>query len=227
LKDRLLTTLATTTEQRSEPDKETPLSPRYVQHFKITFSTALAAVPAEDWCRTWAADRTIMLRMTSKSVKEVVDKMSLPVVVRLRRSFWDEARHGTAAEILQFVMNQLTALTAQCHISTLELPRCEACCGNFASTPASLALQRQQCCLCNARLAGVMAKCPALAHLHLTFNAITCGKKRKMCDIATKIMAAIVTVDAIMVRIRAVKEPEETHLLPGLLREMEIAASLW
>jgi hypothetical protein len=124
-------------------------------------------------------------------------------------------------------MNQLTALTAHSHISTLELPRCEACCGNFASTPASLALQRQHCCLCNARLAGVLAKCPALAHLHLKFNAITCGKKRKMCDIATKIVAAIVMVDAIMVRIRAVKEPEETYLLPGLLREMEIAASLW
>jgi hypothetical protein len=38
------------------------------------FPAALEAIPAEDWCRTWAAGRTIMLRRTSKSVKEVVDK---------------------------------------------------------------------------------------------------------------------------------------------------------
>ena len=45
------------------------------------FTAALNAVPAEDWCRTWAAGRTIMLRRTSKRVKEVVDKMWLPAVV--------------------------------------------------------------------------------------------------------------------------------------------------
>ena len=50
------------------------------------FTAALEAVPAEDWCRTWAAGRTIMLRRTSKRVKEVVDKMRLPAVVRLSRS---------------------------------------------------------------------------------------------------------------------------------------------
>jgi hypothetical protein len=33
------------------------------------FAAALEAVPAEDWCRTWAAGRTIMLRKTSKRVK--------------------------------------------------------------------------------------------------------------------------------------------------------------
>ena len=58
------------------------------------FPASLEAIPAEDWCRTWAAGRTIMLRRTSKRVKEVVDKMRLPAVVRLSRSFWD-ARNGT------------------------------------------------------------------------------------------------------------------------------------
>ena len=46
------------------------------------FTAALAAVPAEYWCRTWVAGRTIMLIRTSKRVKEVVDKMRLPAVVR-------------------------------------------------------------------------------------------------------------------------------------------------
>ena len=62
------------------------------------FVAALGAVPAEDWCRTWAAGRTIMLRWTSKRVKEAVDKMRLPAVVRLSTSFWGDTRSGTAAE---------------------------------------------------------------------------------------------------------------------------------
>jgi hypothetical protein len=39
-----------------------------------------------------------MLRRTSKRVKEVVDKMRLPAVVRLSRSFWDATRNGTEKE---------------------------------------------------------------------------------------------------------------------------------
>jgi hypothetical protein len=59
------------------------------------FTAALAAVPAEDWGRTWAADRTIMLRMTSKRVKELVDKMRPPAFVRFsRRSFWEDVMPG-------------------------------------------------------------------------------------------------------------------------------------
>ena len=67
------------------------------------FVAALGAVPAEDWCRTWAAGRTIMLRRTSKRVKEEVDKMRLPAVVCLSRSFWDDADNGTQQAKLQFV----------------------------------------------------------------------------------------------------------------------------
>ena len=67
-----------------------------------------------DYCRdvlrpppeldTWSTGRTIMLRGTSKRVKEVVDKMRLPVVVHLNRSFWDDVRNDTVAEKLQFMM---------------------------------------------------------------------------------------------------------------------------
>ena len=77
------------------------------------FVAALGAVPAEDWCRTWAAGRTIMLRWTSKRVKEAVDKMRLPAVVRLSRSFWDDARNGTREAKLEFIMRQLAALTVR------------------------------------------------------------------------------------------------------------------
>jgi hypothetical protein len=76
------------------------------------FAAALEAIPAEDWCRTWAAGRTIMLRRTSKTVKEVVDKMRLPAVVRLSRRFWGGARNGTEEAKLKFVMRQLSLMTA-------------------------------------------------------------------------------------------------------------------
>jgi hypothetical protein len=58
-------------------------------------AAALEAIPAEDWCRTWETVRTIMLRRTSKRVKEVMDKMRLSVVVCLSRSFWGDSRNGT------------------------------------------------------------------------------------------------------------------------------------
>jgi hypothetical protein len=117
------------------------------------FAAALGAIPAEDWCRTWAAGRTIMLRMTSKSVKEVVDKMRLPAVVRLRRSFWDDDRNGTEKAKRQFVLGQLAAMTARWHSITLELPRC--------------GMEGQDA----ERLAEVLAQCPALAHLDLSYNS--------------------------------------------------------
>ena len=66
-----------------------------------------------------------MLRMTSKRVKEVVDKMRLPAVVRLSRSFWVDARNGTKRAKLQFVLRQLAAMTGWCLITTLALPECE------------------------------------------------------------------------------------------------------
>ena len=76
------------------------------------FAAALeAAVPDDDWCRTWAAGWTIMLRRTSKKVKEVVDKMRLPAAVRLSRRFWGDARNGALKG--QFVMRQLAVVTAR------------------------------------------------------------------------------------------------------------------
>jgi Leucine-rich repeat (LRR) protein len=117
------------------------------------FAAALEAVPAEDWCRTWAAGRTIMLRRTSKRVKEVVDKMRLPAGVRLSRSFWDDARNGTEKAKLEFVFRQLAAMLARCLITTLELPKCE--------------MKGQDA----ARLAEVLAQCPALAHFDLSGNS--------------------------------------------------------
>ena len=64
----------------------------------------------------------IMLWMTSKRIRGVVDKMILTVGVHLNRNFWDETRND---EILQFVLRKLTELTTQYRISIRELPNRE------------------------------------------------------------------------------------------------------
>jgi hypothetical protein len=147
------------------------------------FAAALGALPPDDWSRTWAAVRTIMLRRTSKRVKEVVDKMRLPAVVRLSRSFWDAARNGTYQDKRQFVLRQLTFMSARCRITTLELRGC-AMTGPHAEWLAGGVLAQ-----CRAlvhldlsgnrigavgaeSLAGVLGQCAALAHLDLCFNQI-------------------------------------------------------
>jgi Ran GTPase-activating protein (RanGAP) involved in mRNA processing and transport len=146
------------------------------------FPAALEAILGEDRCRTWAAGRTIMLRRTSKRVKEVVDKMLLPAVVRLSRSFWDDARNGTAAEKLQLVMRQLTLMTGWCRITTLELQECDME-GQDAESLAGVLGQCQELVHLDLysndigeagaeRLAEVLGQCTALAHLDLGNNHI-------------------------------------------------------
>jgi Ran GTPase-activating protein (RanGAP) involved in mRNA processing and transport len=120
-----------------------------------TFAAVLGALPPDDWSRTWAADRTIMLRRTSKRVKEVVDKMGLPAVVRLSWSFWNDSRNVTEKEKLQFVLRQLTGMSARCLITTLELSSI-AITGPHAEWLAG----------------GVLAQCRALVHLDLNDNDI-------------------------------------------------------
>ena len=106
-----------------------------------------------------------MLRGTSNRIKGVVDKMRLPAVVRLRRSFWVDARNGTDKAKRLFVLRQLAAMTAWCRITTLEL-QCPALAhldlsGNFNFGAGGAE-----------RLAGVLGQCRELVHLNLSGNKI-------------------------------------------------------
>lgn len=94
------------------------------------FIDILEAIPVEDWCRTWAAVRTIMLRMTSKTVKETIDKMgpSIPVVVRLKRSFLNNSRVCTTEENLKKALDQAIETARRCNIITLDVSRCNINC---------------------------------------------------------------------------------------------------
>jgi Ran GTPase-activating protein (RanGAP) involved in mRNA processing and transport len=85
------------------------------------FAVALETVPAEDWCRTWPADRTIMLSKTSKKIKNIIVNMCLPVDVRISFTFWNKS---TIENKLDFIMKRLKIMTSLNNITTLVLKCC-------------------------------------------------------------------------------------------------------
>jgi uncharacterized protein (DUF3084 family) len=117
---------------------------------------------AVDWNRTYVPDRTIMhrihlLRMTSKRIKEVVDKLRPPTVVNthvIGSPFWKLVRDSTAAERRQHILMQLEKMTSRCLITTLDLSFC-----SISSQDAE-------------RLARVLAHYPSLSELCLARNSI-------------------------------------------------------
>ena len=58
-------------------------------NLSVGFVTILEILPREDWCRTWPADRTIMLRMTSKRVNDAIDKIKPPTIISFNYSWWN------------------------------------------------------------------------------------------------------------------------------------------
>lgn len=120
-----------------------------------SFETALQIVPAEDWYRTWPAERTIMLRMTSKRVREAVDKMRPPAVVCLCRKYWDDFNPKLKLK-LEFVMRQLLSLVTNCRITTLRLEHCNI----------DWVIQE---------LKKVLYQCPELTKLDISANNFTDG----------------------------------------------------
>jgi hypothetical protein len=47
------------------------------------------------------------------------------------------------------------------------------------------------------------------------------GHKRKICDMSDELNASVVAVESIILRIQSVNDPQDYHLLPGLLRELD------
>jgi Ran GTPase-activating protein (RanGAP) involved in mRNA processing and transport len=123
------------------------------------FICALETMSTDERYRDWPAERTIMLRMTSKRVKEVVDRFRAPAIMRMRRNLCIQYNNFSFAERLERILLQLAARAASCRITTLEL--CDVSCGGRKGHEA-FAL----------RLAGVLAQCPALVHLNLRGNWI-------------------------------------------------------
>ena len=137
-----------------------------------------------------------MLRRTSKRVKEVVDKMCLPAVVRLSKSFSDDARNGTATAKRQFVLSQLEVMTVSCLITTLELSECkmkgqdaERLEGNPALTHLDLSGNSYFGTSGSERLAGVLGQCRELVHLNLHGNKIGSAGAEWLAGVLTQCAA--------------------------------------
>jgi hypothetical protein len=77
------------------------------------FGDFLSIVPSEDLSRTWAENRTIMLKRTSKKIKDIIDKKYLPTVIYLK--------YVKPVDI-KLIMNQLSSLVTTCQITCLDLP---------------------------------------------------------------------------------------------------------
>ena len=77
------------------------------------FCDFISTVPSEDLTRTWSANRTIMLRMTSKQIKDIIDNKYLPTVIYLKY---------IKPVNIKFAMNQLPLLVTTCQIISLDLP---------------------------------------------------------------------------------------------------------
>jgi hypothetical protein len=130
---------------------------RQTEEERLGLVALLAAVPQEDWCRTWPACTTIMFRRTSKRVKEQVDKMRLPAFVGICRRWRDDVNHisSTCPSLiakLEIVMKKLPLMTAWCRITTLEVV-------GLSDFPPY-----------KTPLAGVLAQCTALRYLRLSSN---------------------------------------------------------
>lgn len=77
------------------------------------FAEILEIVPATDWCSTWDASRTIMLRGISKKVRDMIDKIRPPTEVILNGNM-DIKCHDIPRKIIR--------LATTCHISRLVMP---------------------------------------------------------------------------------------------------------
>jgi hypothetical protein len=86
----------------------------YTHNFRMNiFGDFLSIVPSEDLSRTWAENRTIMLKRTSKKIKDIIDKKYLPTVIYLK--------YVKPVDI-KLIMNQLSSLVTTCQITCLDLP---------------------------------------------------------------------------------------------------------
>ena len=74
----------------------------------LSFCDIFTKILALGWKKNWPADRTIMVSMTSKRVKDVIDKMNLPLAVNLKRLSGKDNNIDTIISHSIFVMNSFT-----------------------------------------------------------------------------------------------------------------------
>jgi hypothetical protein len=79
-------------------------------------SNFFSIIPSEDLSRTWPANRTIMLRITSKEIKDIIDKKYLPIFIKL---------NNIRPINFKFIMNRLSTIVNTSLITSLNFPDCD------------------------------------------------------------------------------------------------------
>jgi hypothetical protein len=80
--------------------------------------SVLATVPDDDWSKSWPVDKTLMLKMTSKSLNEVINKMQLPkpeITVTLRFDNTKESELKMKSLSMFVKKNKIPKLELKCY----------------------------------------------------------------------------------------------------------------
>ena len=107
----------------------------------------LASMPAECWQLFVPPGRVIMMRMTSKAVKEKMDGSCAAVALRLNVSFWYKARRSNEVGERAAVLQKVGALAAKFRIGTLGLSHFGLTSGDFAQLETAIGKCMELKCL--------------------------------------------------------------------------------
>lgn len=120
-----------------------------------TLHACLSTVPAEHWQAVWPAEKTVVVRMASKGLREVLDTLRLPLSATSNwHNLFEHRNNLPPQQHCQLAFGQLRVLSNVSLVTTLSLIDCSL---------QGRSLQP---------LAQVLPQCPGLEHLDLSWNAI-------------------------------------------------------
>jgi len=135
------------------------------------FIEALLTVPAEDWYRNWPADRTIMLSMTSKKIRNIINKMCIPAIVHWKWKFWSDPNNGSGSKGDSGASLNKTGSTTEVKLNFI-MTSLQLQCNLYLYKITTLVLRRCDIQIIVKKLAKVLRKCPMLEKLDLQRNKI-------------------------------------------------------
>jgi len=135
------------------------------------FLEALATVPAEDWYRNWPANRTIMLSMTSKKIRNIINNMNIPAIVHWKWKFWSDPNNGSGSKGDSGASLNKTGSTTEVKLNLI-ITSLQLQCNLYLYKITTLVLRRCDIQIIVKKLAKVLKKCPMLEKLDLQRNKI-------------------------------------------------------
>ena len=139
-------------------------------------------IPIGDLDKTWPADRTIMLRMTSKKVIQVMNNLHLPTVFRFNRIYniWNNNNSEMCLSAIQHIQSYLRV--SKGYITVLDLSKMvimdkylQDLMSVIGNCTVSKKDSRYTSCVCTTSLSSSVSLwtvCTSLTHLNLSRNSI-------------------------------------------------------